>query len=99
MSKPSLRVQSSPLSVVLNFYLSAEVANKAVESLPLRCPHVSRRDHPQRDSSLAQSRQSVLQEPEAVPLDESHDHVDLVGARELRTYLVPHAGLTLSVRE
>ena len=97
--EPRLRVESRSLRVVLDLDLGPEVPHEPIQGGPLGGSHVGRRDQAEGDATLARCLESVLEEAQAVPLDEGHDDVDPVGTRQLGSNLVADSWLTGRVGE
>ena len=106
MSKPVLRRKSQALAwsrVRCASYWTLTSAPKSldepIQGRPLGGSHVGRRDQAEGDATLAGCLEAVLEEAQAVPLDEGHDDVDPVGTRQLGSNLVADSWLTGRVGE
>ena len=92
-------MEPSSLCVVLDLDLGTEVPHEPIQGGPLGGSHVGRRDQAEGDATLARCLEPVLEEAQAVPLDEGHDDVDPVGTRQLGSNLVADSWLTGRVGE
>ena len=81
--QPGLGVQAGAQGVVLDADLGTEVADQPIQCPTLRGAHVGVGDHAQRDPTLPQVPQLILQHPDAVPLHEGAQHIHAVGRGHL----------------
>ncbi len=95
--QPRLGVKTGAQRVVLHLDVGAEVGDQTVKGGPLGGAHVGRGDQAQRDATVAELGELLLQQAQAVPLHERQDDVHLVSAGELSSQLCTDAGLALGI--
>jgi hypothetical protein len=92
-------MESRARCVVLDSNCRAELTDQTVEGGALGGAHVCRCDDPETCPAVPESPELLLEEPEAVPLDERAQQVDFVGRINLCPDLGAEVGLAVGIRE